>query len=504
MPAILPLPSDDERPVSYADRLGGCYAHTVPPAQRRDRGLYLTPPEVADFMAGLLAEQALPAARSRCRLLDPAAGAGILLCAAVERLALLPAAARPRRIDIAACEIDPALRAPLEAVLAHLRAWARRRGVAVTARVDTADFVLRYAGALRDADAGSGNAFDAVIANPPYFKIPAADARAVAAAAVVHGQPNIYGLFMALGAALLREGGCLVCITPRSFASGPYFHALRRRLFAELRPVHVHLFGSRREAFRRDAVLQENVILCGVRQRGYSAAAAPPVTLSASRGAADLDAASRRAAPLAEVLCPDEQHLLRLAATEDDAALVRRVRAWPASLGRHGLAISTGPVVPFRLRPLLAAAGSVPGTHAPLLWMHHVAPMRVTWPLGGRKPEYLRAVPGAPLLPPGNYVLVRRFSATEQPRRLVAAPLLGEEFAPGPVALENHLNYVHRPGGRLSAEEARGLAALFNGALLDAYFRTGSGNTQVSAAELRALPLPSLEEIVALGRVSGS
>jgi adenine-specific DNA-methyltransferase len=38
------------------------------------------------------------------------------------------------------------------------------------------------------------NSFDLVIANPPYFKIPKSDPRAQAAAAIVHGQPNIYAL----------------------------------------------------------------------------------------------------------------------------------------------------------------------------------------------------------------------------------------------------------------------------------------------------------------------
>jgi adenine-specific DNA-methyltransferase len=51
----------------------------------------------------------------------------------------------------------------------------------------------------------------------------------------------------------------------------------------------------------------------------------------------------------------------------------------------------------------------------------------------------------------------------------------------------------------LSAEEACGLAALFNSALIDSYFRTFNGNTQVSATELRAMPLPPLNLIKTLG-----
>ena len=39
-----------------------------------------------------------------------------------------------------------------------------------------------------------------------------------------------------------------------------------------------------------------------------------------------------------------------------------------------------------------------------------------------------------------------------------------------------------------------------NSRLLDTYFRVSSGNTQVSATELRAIPLPPLDQIVRIGR----
>lgn len=73
--------------------------------------------------------------------------------------------------------------------------------------------------------------------------------------------------------------------------------------------------------------------------------------------------------------------------------------------------------------------------------------------------------------------------------------------APFDAVIENHLNYIYRPGGDLSSEETRGLAALLNSSLMDTYFRRFSGNTQVSATELRALPLPPLELIIALGEL---
>jgi adenine-specific DNA-methyltransferase len=54
--------------------------------------------------------------------------------------------------------------------------------------------------------------------------------------------------------------------------------------------------------------------------------------------------------------------------------------------------------------------------------------------------------------------------------------------------------------GEMSENEALGLSALLNTELLDTYFRVSSGNTQVSATELRAMPLPSYEMIVSIGQ----
>lgn len=52
-----------------------------------------------------------------------------------------------------------------------------------------------------------------------------------------------------------------MAIIPRSFCNGPYYRPFREFLLARARIRHIHLFDSRDQAFRDDAVLQENVIL---------------------------------------------------------------------------------------------------------------------------------------------------------------------------------------------------------------------------------------------------
>lgn len=480
-----------ENPTQIADRIGQAYATGCDNEHRKNFGLFLTPPAVARFMAGMLKPH------KTMRLLDPAAGAGILLCAAVERLVTLPSP--PRSIEITAYEIDANLAEHLSYVLNYLSAWSEQFGVHVTVTLRRQDFIMAEAVALRGL---AGERFDAVIANPPYFKIGKGDSRAIAASSVVHGQPNIYGLFMAVSAAMLRQDGELIFITPRSFASGPYFKRFRERFFTMMRPVKIHVFESRRDAFSRDAVLQENVILNAIRDDGWSSEnAEQDFTISSSVGMRDLDLSCERTAPLNSAIDLDDlSGPFRLPTSSKDDDILRRMDGWTGSLHAYGLDISTGPVVPFRATEFLTDEGN--GVTVPLLWMNHVQAMSVCWPIKARKPQHITNQESSRrlLVRNRNYVLLRRFSAKEEHRRLTAAPMLADNFNVDRIGLENHLNYIHRPGGTLSEDEAYGLAALYNSALFDGYFRCISGNTQVSATELRAMPLPPLEIIALLGR----
>ncbi|MGH7925102.1 MAG: hypothetical protein ACREQH_11000 [Candidatus Binatus sp.] len=321
---------------------------------------------------------------------------------------------------------------------------------------------------------------------------------------VVHGQPNIYALFMAATAALLRKGGEFLFTTPRSFTSGPYFRLFREKFFANVRPVSVHVFGSRREAFGRDEVLQESIILKGIRDDGWPHNSKSfRIDISSSAGIADLSDLTRRSLPLSDALdMASSAKIFRIPILPDEDAALRLVDSWAGSLHRYELNISTGPIVPFRTTEFLHPVGTPAEDYAPLVWMNHVRAMKVTFPIETRKPQYvsLGASKKSLLLPNRNYVLLRRFSAKEEARRLVAPPWLKSAVPGTEIGIENHLNYIYSMRGEMNEDEAWGLAALLNTELLDTYFRVSSGNTQVSVTELRAMPLPPREMIVAIGQ----
>ena len=439
-------------------------------------GQYFTPPAVATFMAGWLTA---PRPQGELVVLDPGAGTGLLGIAAARALLVAGAAA----VHVVAVEADPLVVPLLERALAAARS---ELGERFRATVRAEDFLALERPRLGVAPLPD---VDVVIANPPYFKMSPTDPHGGTA-------PNAYARFMAVSSAVLRPGGQLVFIVPRSFASGFYYQRFRRELHDELALERAHVFGSRRDAFRSDDVLQENIVV------GYRRAPpAPTVQVSSSMGVGDLAAPRVLHVSRDQVLRPKDTHgVLHLPTTAEDLEVMQTVYGWGGSLRALGLEISTGPVVPFRSAEDLVHEASA--DTVPMLWMQHVRHGAVRWPVEGlRKPQHVRRSAGDKLLVPNRtYLLLRRFSAKEEPRRLTVAVLRAGELPGDRLGLENHLNFIHRPGGELDEELALGLAALLGSTLLDTFFRLQSGNTQVSATELRALPLPAEEVLRALGR----
>jgi adenine-specific DNA-methyltransferase len=426
------------------------------------------------------------------------------------RLLNVPLLKVSRKLFIEGYEIDPELCQSAREALAWATQRAAEAGLVVHTRIHERDFVLDHVPATQlalfsqDLVSSDLSLYDYIIANPPYFKLNKKDPRVKAVLGQIKGHTNIYTLFMALAGQLLKRQGRACFIVPRSFCSGAYFAGFRQDFIEQVVPLAVHLFESRQDTFRRDAVLQENVIITFHRRRQEQVPQPSSLVISTSKGPFELDAGpvARQVSMKHFVARRNGSLFFRLPTGELDEQIVETVSRWGGSLADYGLSVSTGPVVAFRARSFLTTAEAVrQGQAAPVLWMQNVLPQRVEWPVArGKKQGILLDEGSAPLLVArANYVLLRRFSAKEEPRRLIAAPLLADEFVGAWVGLENHLNYIYRKQGVLETEEAYGLSGLLNSALVDRYVRIVNGNTQVNAAELRALPLPPLEIIKRIG-----
>lgn len=102
-----------------------------------------------------------------------------------------------------------------------------------------------------------------------------------------------------------------------------------------------------------------------------------------------------------------------------------------------------------------------------------------------------------------TYVLVKRFTAKEERRRVTASVFDPCDIPAKAVAFENHLNVFHVKGHGLPDDLARGLAAWLNSTVVDRYVRCFNGHTQINATDLRCLPYPTEIELSLLGREVG-
>jgi adenine-specific DNA-methyltransferase len=451
-------------------------------AKRTEMGQFLTPTPVARLMASMF-----ECGGSAASLLDAGAGVGSLTAAWVSELCARRK--HPNRISVTAYEVDAILADYLSSTLELCRRQCESAGIQFEAQLLQEDFIQAAVGRLlvplfRQSEQG----FDCAILNPPYRKIHSESEARLALRSVGIETSNLYTAFLALVTQVLKPGGELVAITPRSFCNGPYFRPFRELFLRQMVVKRLHVFESRSRAFQDDDVLQENVILHATKGN----AAVGCVTISSSEGPDD-DLPLFREAAYSEVVNPEDPGLFIHIVTDDlGQRIAEQMAGLSGSLKALGLRVSTGRVVDFRAARHLRLEAE-PNT-APLIYPHHFSNGFVAWPkLHTRKHNAILIHPRTidSLVASGTYVLIKRFSSKEERRRVVAA-IFDPERVPAPMlAFENHLNYYHMDGKGLPRNLAVGLAIFLNSTLVDLYFRNFNGHTQVNAADLRVLPYPT-------------
>lgn len=501
MSVILDIkPIVDEQPSNFADRMGQIYAQTVTTQHKKDKGQFFTPIKIANFMANL-ARRSL----DKLKILDPGCGTAVLSISLIEKI--VKESRGLKEIELVVFETDQDVLPFTQLAITYLEKWLKQYNIKLISKINTNDFVLE------NKDCFEQNAtlffeplngtFDIVISNPPYFKIAKEDRRAVVAKSIIWGQPNIYSIFLMVAARLLKPGGELIFITPRSFTSGNYFRAFREAFLQEIKIQQIHLFGSRRDTFDRDNVLQETLILKGTKQKmnGHSSS----ILVTHSNGIKDINNYTENFYRINELIdLNSKEKIIHLPTNDTDDNVIKLFKSWPGNLQKYGIQISTGPVVSFRTTKYLFERYQNSTIFlVPLYQLINTSKMDFKWPVAKRnKPQYIQNCDATKslLLPNKNYIFLRRFSAKDDKSRLVASPYFADITKDEFIGVENHLNYIYRHKGNLEPNEILGLSALLNSSLFDIYFRTFNGNINVSATELREMPLPPLEDIKEIGK----
>lgn len=463
------------------------------PGRRADLGQFLTPAATALLMASMFEPTAMPV-----RLLDAGAGVGSLSAAFVS--ALTQWSRSPGDVGVSAYEIDPTLFEYLKATMTSCGELCDRFGIRFSPELLEEDFIEASVASISGGFLSPARrSYNYAIVNPPYRKINSDSRTRGLLRRVGIETTNLYTGFLSLIIQLLEPGGQLVAITPRSFCNGSYFKPFRREFLKQMTVRRMHVFESRERAFSDDSVLQENVILYAVKEKSDA-----KILISSSSGPEDEMPMIREVRQEDFVRPNDPDLFMHIVPDELGRHVAERMSTFYSGLAELGIAVSTGRVVDFRAKDYLRLDHGA--DTAPLIYPGHFANGFVRWPKEGRKPNALvvSADTTGLLVPSGVYVLVKRFSAKEESRRVVAAVYDPLRLPSSPwVGFENHVNYYHQHGKGLSLSLAKGLCAFLNGSLTDSYFRHFNGHTQVNATDLRSLTYPTRKQLEALGSKIG-
>jgi adenine-specific DNA-methyltransferase len=174
--------------------------------ERQALGQYMTPRFLREY---LLDQLDLKAGN---RVLDPAVGTGEFLREALERCP---------ELDVVGWDVDPKI---LEVA----------RGVVPSAKLENRSALNEF----------SGDLFDFVIGNPPYFEMKLDSFQKKLFKEVISGRANIFGLFFKVGIEALKVGGTLAYVVPPSMNAGAYFKNLREYLTLGNHVVSLKVFNN--------------------------------------------------------------------------------------------------------------------------------------------------------------------------------------------------------------------------------------------------------------------
>lgn len=465
-----------------AYQVGELYTKLLPQEYRSSHGIYFTPTS----LTSRLLDNAESAGTdwSVSSVIDPACGGGAFLAPVALRMidALRASGSSSSEIvshislNLAGQEIDP-FSAWLSQVFVDLVLLSecirakRKMPVLVKVTDSLAEPVSRT--------------FDLVVGNPPYSKVKLTDNIKEEFARSIYGHVNLYGLFTDKALSLLSRGGVLAYVTPTSFLSGLYFKNLRLLLSREVVPVCMDFVESRSGVF--NSVLQET-LLTVFKKDDYAIPARSSSVIIEETGVVRVSDNGRFN------IHQNESKPWMVPRSQGQEDLLINAETNAARLIDYGYKVSTGPLVWNRYKNQLIDRARK--NAFPLVWAECVTPSGTFQHQAERKNHKLWFHKCSErdnwLIVDTPCLLLQRTTAKEQKMRLNTAVLPGEFIRKhGGVVVENHLNMVLPTENPIISLQT--LAFIFRSRIVDQLFRAMNGSVAVSAYELEALPLPTLE-----------
>lgn len=452
-------------------------------SERKKIGQFFTDDQTALFMAGMFDFTNAP---KKIRVLDPGAGTGILSAAFIE----VAKKNKVKEIELVLIENNDDVLPVLEE---NIQLFSRVKGIKISITLKKENFIIEQSVEFSMNLETIYGKFDYIICNPPYLKIPRNAEETLGMDLVILGAPNLYFLFMALGAHDLASKGQMVFIIPRSWTSGAYFKKFREYLFDSVRLDRVHLFSSRDKVFSIEKVLQETVIVKFSKEAVQNS---NNVILTTSRDNNFLDIQELSASY--DTIIRGNNRYVFLPTTTEQVDLLQKIDTFENTLPQLGLKLKTGLTVDFKNKDRLMKSED-DGT-VPLIFSSNFYKGRIVFPNLKEEYQYVVATNGMKQ-ENKDYLFLKRLTSKEEVRRLQPAIYLKEDIDTEEISTDNKLNFIERLDKKpIDREIIYGLYVIFSSGFYDEYYRILNGSTQVNATEINDMPIPDEEGLKKLGR----
>ena len=383
------------------------YQKNTKKTDRKKKSQFFTPLNVSKYMASMSKVR-----NKHLRILDCGAGTGILGLALLEDLLKDDLV---ETIEIDFYENDKDVISILNRDIEAMSDLIKQSDKVVKFNVLEENFITSNAN-VWDNKLFEG-IYDIIISNPPYKKLSKQSDESKVVLDIVYGQPNIYFIFMAMSIHLLKNNGEMIFITPRSFTSGAYFKKFREYMLTEVGISSIHIFNSRSEVFDGEEVLQEAIITRAVKNQEFESI---NIISTNDSNFSNKEIFKIPYNTVVDMEC-DNKFIL-IPSNEKEIDILNIMKSWDNNLIKLGFKLKTGPVVDFRATEYLTNK-YVKNETVPLLWSDNFIDNEIKLLDNENNYRYIlkNEKSKSLLLDNKNYLLVKRFTAKEEKRRIQVA-----------------------------------------------------------------------------------
>lgn len=419
-------------------------------------------------------------------ILEPAAGCGILIAVLIKEI--LCKVDNIREIYVDAYENDEEIINLLRNNLRNLKVKVEESNVSFKYKVIGNNFIVSNKNKWNNNKKDISK-YDIIISNPPYKKINQKSHEAKIMNDIVHGQPNLYTLFIAMSLKLLKSNGTYIVLSPRNYLTGEYSKKIRNYIFELSSLTHINSFENRNIFL---TVNQEVIISTYKKKKDIKY-----IDISYNNN-------KEFVVEFDNIVIDRKSMSIIVPKNKEDIVMLNSFNKFGYSLNDLGFKVNVGPIVQFRHKNFLSRD----------IYNDDYAPMVIGNDIQGnnkiiyytrenkRKTHHKSiSIESKKLIDNGNYLLLRKVSAKDDKSIITCAILENTYFKHSLIGLDNNLLYFLRADNSfLSIEECFGLYCIINSNQFSNIYSIINGTHTINVTDFSKIKFPSYEKIISMGR----